>query len=799
MDDDLTGNEDERKEKSSAPILAAIFKAEEDFNDWQATCANIDEIYSLGGLPYGGYGAEAPVEWYDAQLDLFWASYEVLKPAVYARVPVPAVSAMFKDNKALENTTAELLERASISVFERANLHDVMCLVRDDLLFSARGVLWCRYDTDDGQDVCIDHVDRTDFVHEPARYWSEIGWGARRCWMTEAQVKARFKNLSKDQLDAIQYKRRRGRDTDSDFASKAAIWEVWHKADKRVYWVTEGVDTYLDESDPEVKLKNFFPFPRPAYGTLKRRTLIPVPDWERYAIHFNKISDLTARIYSLLNAVKMKGIVAGGGDVADAVDEILRSEDDQVVIRVSTMAADASNLVTWLPLAEVATAIQGLIEARSQLISDFYELSGISDIMRGATEADETLGAQQLKGQYGSVRIREKVDEMQRIAADATRIAAEIIAEHFTKDNLLKMAQMEIPTSAEIKKRVKEVEDSAKKEMEALTARTEETIEQARAKAEESGQQDPNAEEQLKAQVQQQFQQGQQEIAQKYGKMFAEAQSLVPIEDVMKLLRDDRARSFAFEIETDSTVLTDELQEKASRNEFLQQFTNASQGLMQMSALGAQGAELAGALMKFVLAPYRAGRQLDDKINAFIDAAPQMAQAAQGQGGEDASLAEANNKLAEAEQIKAQAAMEGVKAKAAKDNADMQAKMTQFQIDAANDAAKDQQEQNKLRLQLADMQESARKQDAEIDHLRAQTAEILARIGLDVRKQDLEEYKVASGEEQRVVDNVMRAQDTASDIEFRERDAARADNGDQRADRQQAFAEQGNANGESTT
>src|SRR3546814_12904406 len=93
----------------------------------------------------------------------------------------------------------------------------------------------------------------------------------------------------------------------------------------------------------------------------------------------------------------------------------------------------------------------------------------------------------------------------------------------------------------------------------------------------------------------------------------------------MKLLRDDKGRNFTFEIESSSTILTDELQEKQSRNEFMQAFTNASQAMMGMAVMGEQGAKLAGSLMKFVLAPYRAGRELDGAIDEFIDAAPQMA------------------------------------------------------------------------------------------------------------------------------------------------------------------------------
>src|SRR3546814_6812066 len=96
--------------------------------------------------------------------------------------------------------------------------------------------------------------------------------------------------------------------------------------------------------------------------------------------------------------------------------------------------------------------------------------------MRGATEGQETLGAQQLKSQYGSVRVREKSAELQRVAADAVKIAAEIIAENFSKETVLDMSQMDVPTKADITRRIKEIEKAAKEELEGLKASAQEAM-----------------------------------------------------------------------------------------------------------------------------------------------------------------------------------------------------------------------------------------------------------------------------------------------------------------------------------
>src|SRR3546814_17393256 len=117
------------------------------------------------------------------------------------------------------------------------------------------------------------------------------------------------------------------------------------------------------------------------------------------------------------------------------------------------------------------------------------------------------------------------------------------------------MSQMDVPTKADITRRIKEIEKAAKEELEGLKARAQEAM------------QNPQAQEVDPAQAQQAFQQGQQQILAKYAPMLKEAESQVPIEDVMKLLRDGKVRNFTFEIESSSTILTNELQEKQSSEE----------------------------------------------------------------------------------------------------------------------------------------------------------------------------------------------------------------------------------------
>jgi hypothetical protein len=596
--------------------------------------------------------------------------------------------------------------------------------------------------------------------------------------MWPKEVRKRFSKRSGDAYKNV--KRSTGEGEDKENKGKIGVWEVWDRENDRVFWVSEGVSVMLDEDKPHLKLRGFFPCPRPAYGTLKPRTLEPRPDYLRYAAHFAKINSLTKRIYDLLDMVRMKGLIPAGGDIGDAVEQAMKDDDNAAMLIPVPAAAliqgSTGNFVQWLPLEQVAAAITGLIEARRELFSDYDRLSGISDIMRGETEAEETLGAQQLKSQYGSVRVREKIDELQRLARDVTQIAAEIMADNFSKETLLEMSQMQIPSKAEIEKRIKAIEKAAQGELKSLTDKAEEMI----TKGREQGQQiDPQ-------QAQQQFEQAKQQVITKYSQILQQETDQVPIEDVMKLLRDDKARGFAFEIATDSTIMTDELQEKSSRNEFLTVFSSATQGLIGLSALGEPAAKLAGGILKFVLQPYRVGRELDALIDDFIDAAPEMAAQAQGDQGNgeaEKAIAEANQKLADAEMQKAQASIMKVQADASRDQAENERKVAELQ-------GKYQKDQAEMSVKLADAQSKSTKaasdmqlMAAQIDKLRAETAKILNSIGLDERKQNLDEYQAATDTQLRTTDQAISAQDSARQAEL-------AAQGERRADRQQAVSEQ---------
>lgn len=726
-DKDIATSGDEATEdkfadqKDATPWLEAIKGAEKYFGEYNDKCDKIDGLYAnLKKLSNGNS---------ERQMQIFWANLEVLKPSIYARAPVPVVAARFKGKskkKELLRHSAEILERSLVTSFDQEDINETMIGLRDDLAISARGVVWMRLEDYDGEKVCYEHVDRKDFLHDPARKWKEVGWVARKTYQTMDEMRERFEKTSgKEYLKAV-YTERKEDDEDHTGDKKACVWEIWHKGKEVTVWVSEGCEDVLDIREPILDLHGFFPCPRPAYGTVERGTLKPVPDFVYYKDQVEEINELTARISALSESLRMKGFYAGGNeDIASAIETAIKQQDNNaILIPVPNFAAmGGANLkdsVIWMPVAEVAQVIMQLIALRKQLIEDVYQITGISDIMRGNTDANETLGAQQLKSQYGSVRVRDRQGELIRVARDITRIAAEIIAENFGPETIMQMSQYdEVPTNEQLQQQMMQVQQQIQQiEMQVRQAASNPQIVQ-------KAQENPEPAQQMLAQAKQQVDQGKQQLQQ--------MQNALTFEKVLEFIKSERTRPFALEIETDSTIQPDEDAQKQRTTEFLGALSQALSQLAPMVASQPQSAEFASEVLKFAVQPFRAGRSLESAIENFAEQVKQVAgqqkedpRAAQAKADAEAKQAEAQIKAQQAQadnqlkQAEMQMKMQQAQAENERKQAEASIKIQQMQIDA-------QTKQRETELRMMEMQEASR---TSIEQAQAD----LAKTGAEIEK-----------------------------------------------------------------
>ncbi len=625
--------------------LNLLKESEKAFDSWNMHCDNIDKRYA--NLERLSTNAR------DREFQMFWANIEVIGPSIYATPPQPAVAPKWKDRRPVPQAAAEVLERCVGATFDQCHIDELMKLVRDDVALVGRGVVWCRYepksDDHDYECVCLDFKHRKDFLHSVSRNWREVTWVAGASYLTRGEARERFHPTSGNLYQEADYKV--DRDTKevggTDNRERAKFWEIWDKPNKRVVWVAEGCEKILDEDDPHLNFTDFFPCPRPAYGTLQRGSLVPVPDVMQYEDQLDEINVLTAKIHALSNALEAKGFYpAGGAELSEAIQAaVATNTPGRMLVPISNWAAfgGSKEVIVWLPIEVIAQTIQQCVTLRQQIIQDIYQIMGLSDIMRGATDARETLGAQELKTQYGSTRIRDKQEALVRIARDLVRITAEIITENFDEVTIIEMSQTQLPTKKMQEKQARELSMQIRQQ-ELQLAQARQALQQqppppapgaAPGAPPPGGAAPPGAPPPGGQDPQQALQQAQGIIDEGHKALKAVLEKPT-FDQVMVLFHDTRTKAFTLDIETDSTIQVDENAEKQRRSEFTAVLAQLLPQLVAMVGAVPQSAAFCGEVLKFTTAPYRAGRSLEGSIDDL--AGLMLDQAKKPQGPDPATI-----------------------------------------------------------------------------------------------------------------------------------------------------------------
>lgn len=290
----------------------------------------------------------------------------------------------------------------------------------------------------------VDYVYWEDFRHGQARIWADVPWIARREYLTKEEGTERFGDKFAQvpfKHEPVGLEEETKRTGAADEMCKAAVWEIWDKRNKRVVWLVEGFEGILDERDDPYGLEGFFPIPKPLFATMTSDQLIPVPDYSLYQDQARELDLLTSRISGLIQTLRLNGAYDSG------TPELARilSSDDNTLIPVSNWATlsekgGIGGSMEWVPIRDVVGALSAAYQARDQVKQVIYEITGISDILRGATEASETATAQNLKRQSGSLRLQTRQREIAMFVTEILRIKAELMMDIYSPETLLAMS-----------------------------------------------------------------------------------------------------------------------------------------------------------------------------------------------------------------------------------------------------------------------------------------------------------------------------------------------------------------------
>lgn len=300
------------------------------------------------------------------------------------------------------------------------------------------------------EEVRCEYVNWEDFRLSPARTWGEVRWVAFRHRMTKEELASEFgpRKAEDIPLDFNPQEDTSREDTDEQHVSKrATVWEIWDKHNREVKFISEGKkDAPIEVRDDPLNLDGFFPIPEPLYSVPTNNTMVPVPEYTLYQDQAIELDRVTTRIDRLVEALKARGLYAG--EHKEELDRLMSADENELIPVEDFSAMQGGKLedkIAWMPIEQVAKTVLELRRHREELLNVIFQVTGISDIMRGSTDPRETRGAQQLKGQFGVMRMQPRQKRVQKFIRDIMAMKAEVMAEMFEPQTLQIMTGVQQP------------------------------------------------------------------------------------------------------------------------------------------------------------------------------------------------------------------------------------------------------------------------------------------------------------------------------------------------------------------
>ena len=606
--------------------------------------------------------------------NILWTNTETLRQSVYNSLPQPDVRRRYQDDDKLGKSVGEVLTRAlefSQDTYDFDGLlqKDVLCM-----LLAGRAVARVRYVPDIR--LIGEEDSNADDDSQESESYEEIGWEQAICeriQFDDFRILCAAKTW--DEVTAIGFRHRFTRedcvekfgeeignkitldevaDEDvkkskdvQDLFKTAEVWEIWDKEEKEVLFICPTYATPCKTQDDPLGLQGFFPIPRPLYAIENDTTLVPAALFTQYEQQAKELNRISLRINKLIEGLKNRGIYDA---TLSELAELMKAGDNELIAAQNVTAllerGGLEKAIWMIPIETAAMVLKELYNQRDATKQVIYEITGISDIMRSASDPNETFGAQKIKTQWGTQRLQRMQKEVQRYIRDLIRLKAEIIAEKFQMETLQQMTLVDLPSQQQVDQEQHRVIQQ---------------WHQQAMQAQQQGQQPP---------PQPQFPQ------------------VVTWEAVMEAMHNDATRTYRIDIETDSTIAATQDADMAGLRDLLGGITQFIQGVGPAVQAGAIPMEAVKAIIGVVTRRARMGTVVEDALEKFQQPAQQPdPEAAKAQAAQQQQQAQMQHE-AQLEQMKAQNTAQLEQAKMQMQNeqhnqqlqADLQAKQTEAQF-----------------------------------------------------------------------------------------------------------------------
>lgn len=391
------------------------------------------------------------------EFNILHSNIETIVPAIYNSGGKPDIRPRFNNADPAAKQAADLWERAILANIDDSRMDMEVEACAQDAFLAGRGVVRVKFDADvmqqpgvdlmTGQPVMQDIVQNERVLYEvvswrdyrqgPAKRWQDVPWVAYRHTITqEAMAGLQDADLATVQADPDR--------PAADQKGDVTLWEIWCKDTGKVYLIEEDGKVLAMKPDP-LGLPGFFPQAQPVQPITGTGMTTPVCPYAVYKTLAQELDSITTRIRHIVAGLKVRGGFVGNAEsiqaLADADDNTLTPLPDMENI---IAAGGVDKAIMWWPVETAQRVLQGLYVQREQVKQAIYEVTGISDIIRGQGMASETATAQNIKQQWGSLRIKKLQRMMERQVRELFVLTVEIMARRFQPQSLAKMAGMQL-------------------------------------------------------------------------------------------------------------------------------------------------------------------------------------------------------------------------------------------------------------------------------------------------------------------------------------------------------------------
>lgn len=539
--------------------------------------------------------------------NIFYSNVQLLKAYLLTNNPKPEVERRFLKKTAADklqyNTALELANILEAALSYYTDRADFFTKLKDGVIENAvkvgRGVLWVSYEpkieqvADEYGQVQEVVTDRTikldalgfeDYACSTSINKEQVWWKARRHLLGKAELKEQFNyDATEDELNFTT-----GKESERKLAE---VWEIWDKTTKKRYYILGNCvrNEFLKQDDDPYGIETFFPCEDLTFIT-NGKNIIPIPEYELYkkkAVELNKVSasadllEQKVRFVITTDTTNQNNVL----DMANAVEG-----DIVTLTSPNPMVGNNGAYLGFLPVKEAIELLEHREIKKAQLKQDIYDITGIADIMRGATDANETATAQQIKGVFGTMRFQDKQKCVQAFVVNIFEIIAEIICENWDADTLAQITSTYLPSEEE------------KKAVQAKIAQLQVI------------QSNPT--------YIQAAQLGQIQVPQvsKYEYKQLEQPSW---EAIIGIMRDDKLRNYSIDVQSSATIFDDIAEQSAS----VQQLASTYMGIVQQAAQVQSPAVIRGfiPIAKMQLTNIKCGRAIAKQlIDALEDGAEEL-------------------------------------------------------------------------------------------------------------------------------------------------------------------------------